>query len=69
LKSKIEVLGEVLKKHVNSLRAADSRQVSYCAALVTKLYFLKKKKKDNYLCFSEIIALTAEKILVVLHLN
>jgi hypothetical protein len=45
LKSKIEVLGEVLKKHVNSLRAADSRQVSYCAALVTKPYFLKKKKK------------------------
>lgn len=27
LKSKVEVLGEVLKKHVNSLRAANNKQV------------------------------------------
>lgn len=36
LKSKVEVLGEVFKKHVNSLRAADNKQVSYCVVL---LYF------------------------------
>jgi hypothetical protein len=36
LKSKVEALGEVFKKHVNSLRAADNKQVSYHIVL---LYF------------------------------
>lgn len=33
LKSKIEALGEVLKKHVNSLRASNDKQVNYVTLL------------------------------------
>jgi hypothetical protein len=39
LKSKIEALGEVLKKHVNSLRAANNKQVNY----VTFVLFMAVK--------------------------
>jgi hypothetical protein len=43
LKSKIEALGEVFKKHVNRLRATDSKQVSYCIVLLYLHHMLLKK--------------------------
>lgn len=42
LKSKVEALGEVLKKHVNSLRATESKQVSYCSLLIYLASYIAK---------------------------